>query len=125
MAFLTKKILLDKRQMFTHPVFDQDTNKQSGVVYDMFLDNEVLEWMQSSFTKIILEVKNENGLEKIINKAKENGMVEDIDFFCIRDNCLTELTPDETGTRWTCIGFKPMDSEKIDKVTKKLQLFKE
>lgn len=125
MAFLTKKILLDKRQMFTHPVFDQDTNKQSGVVYDMFLDNEVLEWMQSSFTKVILEVKNENGLEKIINKAKENGMVEDIDFFCIRDNCLTELTPDETGTRWTCIGFKPMDSEKIDKVTKRLQLFKE
>ena len=52
-------------------------------------------------------------------------MIEDIDFFCIRDNCLTELTPDETGTRWTCIGFKPMDSEKIDKVTKKLQLFKE
>ena len=125
MSFLTKKILLDKREMFTHPVFDQDTNEQSGVVYDMFLDNEVLEWMKSSYTKVILEVKNENGLEKIVNKAKENGMIEDIDFFCIRDNCLTELTPDESGTRWTCIGFKPMDSEKIDKVTKKLQLFKE
>ena len=52
-------------------------------------------------------------------------MIENIDFFCIRDACLTELTPDETGTRWTCIGFKPMDAERIDPITKRLQLFKE
>jgi len=125
MAFITKPILFDKREMFTHPVIDQDSGMQSGVTYDLFLDNDSFEWMKNSFTKVILEVKNENGLLKLIEKAKENGFVEDKDFFCIRDNCRTELIPDETGTRLTCIGFKPMQSEKIDIITKKLQLFKE
>ena len=80
------------------------------------------EWMGGIFTKIVLGAKNENQMKKIVEKAKEAGMIEDEDFFCIRDACLTELTPDETGTRWTCIGFRPMESEKIDVVTKKLQL---
>ena len=83
------------------------------------------EWMGGIFTKVILSAKNETQMKKIVEKAIECGMVEDKDFFCIRDACLTELTPDETGTRWTCIGFRPMESEKIDVVTKKLQLFRE
>lgn len=83
------------------------------------------EWMGGIFTKVILSAKNEAQMKKIVEKAIECGMVEDEDFFCIRDACLTELTPDETGTRWTCIGFRPMESDKIDVVTKKLQLFKE
>ena len=125
MAFMSKPILNDKRGMFTHPVFDQDTGSQSGVLYDLFLDNDSFEWMKNSFTKVILEVKSEEALNNVLEKAKREGFVEDRDFCCIRDNCRTELTPDETGTRFTCIGFKPMQSEKIDKVTSKLQLFKE
>lgn len=82
------------------------------------------EWMGGIFTKVILEAKNEAHMQKIVEKAKEAGLIENIDFFCIRDACKTELTPDETGTRWTCIGFKPMDSSRIDPVTKRLQLFK-
>ena len=83
------------------------------------------EWMGGIFTKVILSAKNEAQMKKVVEKAIECGMVEDEDFFCIRDACLTELTPDETGTRWTCIGFSPMESDKIDVVTKRLQLFKE
>lgn len=83
------------------------------------------DWLGGIFTKVILQAKNENQMKKIIEKAIEYGMIENEDFFCIRDACLTELIPDETGTRWTCIGFKPMDSEKIDVITKKLQLFKD
>jgi PTH2 family peptidyl-tRNA hydrolase len=64
-------------------------------------------------------------MQKIVEKAKGAGMVEGREFFCIRDACLTELTPDETGTRWTCIGFAPMDAEKIDSVTGKLQLYRD
>ncbi len=90
------------------------------------IDKDLYEqWMSGLFTKVILEAKNEKQMIKIIEKAKEAGMIENEDFFCIRDACLTELTPDETGTRWTCIGFKPMDSEKIDPITKRLQLFKD
>ena len=90
------------------------------------IDKDLYEqWMGGLFTKVILSAKNENQMIKIVEKAKEEGLIENEDFFCIRDACLTELTPDETGTRWTCIGFKPMDAEKIDPITKKLQLFKE
>lgn len=92
---------------------------------NMDIDKEVYEqWMGGSFTKVILEAKNEDHMQKIVEKAREAGMIENVDFHCIRDNCLTELTPDETGTRWTCIGFAPMESEKIDAITKRLQLYK-
>lgn len=82
------------------------------------------EWIGGIFTKVVLEAKNETNMVKIVEKAKEIGLVEGRDFFCIRDACLTELTPDETGTRWTCIGFRPMEPEIIDQVTKRLQLYK-
>lgn len=91
----------------------------------MTIDRDLYEqWMGGIFTKVILEAKNEAQMQKIVEKAKEAGMVEGREFFCIRDACLTELIPDETGTRWTCIGFAPMEAEKIDIVTKKLQLYK-
>ena len=90
------------------------------------IDKDLYEqWMGGLFTKVILSAKNENEMIKIVNKAKEADMLENQDFFCIRDACLTELTPDETGSRWTCIGFKPMDASQIDPITKRLQLFKE
>lgn len=93
---------------------------------EFIIDKDLYEqWMGGLFTKVILSAKNENEMNKIITKAKEAGMVENIDFFCIRDACLTELTPDETGSRWTCIGFRPMDASVIDPITKRLQLFKE
>lgn len=92
---------------------------------EMTINKDLYEqWMGGIFTKVILEAKNESQMKKIVEKAKDAGMIEDSDFFCIRDACLTELTPDETGTRWTCIGFVPMDSESIDSITKRLQLYK-
>ena len=83
------------------------------------------EWLGGLFTKVNLAAKNENQMQKIVDKAKEAGMVEGVDFFCIRDACLTELIPDETGSRWTCIGFRPMDASEIDPITKKLQLYRD
>ena len=61
-------------------------------------------------------------IEKVVDKAIKNGFIEDKDFFKIIDNGYTEFNNEKT---WTCIGFKPMESEKIDKVTKRLRLFKE
>jgi peptidyl-tRNA hydrolase len=48
----------------------------------------------------------------------------DRDFFCIHDVCLTELKLDEIGSCLTCIGFAPMEAEKIDIITKKLKLYR-
>ena len=55
--------------------------------------------------------------------AKELGMKEGEDFFCIYDNCHTELEPEEDGRTLTVIGFRPMDSEIIDKIGKKYHLY--
>lgn len=86
-------------------------------------------WFKDSFTKCILEAKNKSQLIKAKTMAEELGMKEGVDFFLIKDNCLTELNPEETdengiGRTLTCIGFKPMDSEIIDKIGKKFQLYK-
>lgn len=82
------------------------------------------EWYEGSFTKIILKAKNKNDLEKLIKKAQEAGMQENIDYYCIRDNCLTELHPEENGRCLTCVGFKPTKATIIDQITKKYQLYK-
>mgnify|MGYP000083455562 FL=1 len=51
-------------------------------------------------------------------------MKEGEDFFLIRDECRTELkSEDEDGRTLTCIGFKPMDSEIIDKIGRKYHLY--
>ena len=96
-----------------------------GYQSTIFMDKELYEgWIGGIFTKVVLEAKNENQMHKIVDKAVEAGMMEGRDFFCIRDACLTELTPDASGTRWTCIGFRPMAAEDIDPITKRLQLYK-
>ena len=122
MAFITRPFLNHTGKV----IQVYENNELIGYEGSVFFDKDTYEqWLCGIFTKVILEVKNNSQLENVVAKAKENGMVENKDFFCIRDACLTELTPDETGTCFTCIGFRPMPAEEIDKVTKKLQLFKE
>jgi PTH2 family peptidyl-tRNA hydrolase len=60
--------------------------------------------------------------------AKELGMEEGVDYFLIKDNCYTELEPEEmdengVGRTLTCIGFKPMDDEVINQIGKKYHLY--
>lgn len=55
--------------------------------------------------------------------AEELGMVEGKDFWLIRDNCHTELEPEEDGRTLTVIGFRPMDSEIIDQIGRKYHLY--
>ena len=81
------------------------------------------QWINGEFTKVILQAKNKNQLLKAKNMAYELGMVEGEDYFLIRDNCHTELIPEEDGRTLTCIGFKPMDSEIIDKIGKKYHTY--
>lgn len=117
----------------THQFLEEDCPNKSEIIIDgkrsyilnISINEDINDWMMNSFTKVILEVKNENQLIKFVEKIKNGGLIENKDFFCIRDNCRTELEPDETGTRFTCIGFIPMKAEKIDPLTKKLQLYKE
>ena len=83
------------------------------------------QWLQGAYTKVVCEAKSREKILKSATKAKENRMVEGLDYFLIRDNCLTELTPeDEDGRTLTVIGFRPMPAEEIDVVGRKFQLWR-
>ena len=109
MSFLTKMIM--------------DNEKDNSVAF--VLTSDLKEWICDIYTKILLEAKNLNAMNKTVKRAEEAGLIEGQDFFLIKDNCLTELVPDEGSDRcFIAIGFRPMDAEKIKPVVKKLQLYK-
>lgn len=93
------------------------------------LDKDLYEqWFRGVFTKIVLGAKNKNQLLKAIQMANLLGMKENQDYFLIKDNCYTELNPEETdeygiGRTLTCIGFIPMDAMVIDQIAKKYQMY--
>jgi len=82
-------------------------------------------WICGSFTKIVCEAKNRNQLYKAAALADSLGLKENKDYFIIRDNCLTELTPeDPDGRTPTCIGFKPLPEDIVNQISHKFQLYK-
>lgn len=102
----------------------QDVGGRHHIQFDM--SDEIYNgWLNAAFTKVLLSAKNLNDLNKAVRKAEELGLKEGEDYFLIKDNCYTELVPDEGQT--TCfiaIGFRPMDANKIRDLTKKYQLYK-
>ena len=121
MAFLTNTIRRDWSMNTTY--FKGDEYKIYYSV-ELTFDKDLFEqWIIGEFTKCVLKAKNKSQLLKAKILAEEMGMTENEDFFCIYDNCHTELTPEDNGRTLTCIGFKPMDSEVIDKIGKKFQLY--
>ena len=97
---------------------------------ELIFDKDLYEgWIKGLFTKVVCEAKNENQLLKAARIAEELGFKEGKDFFLIRDACLTELTPEnkgEDGRGWTltCIGFRPLEDDIAEKISKKFQLYK-
>lgn len=126
MAFLTDMIT----QHETGEVFDNHM-KPLGVYRIEPFDIEkglYEDWINGIFTKVVLRAKNRNHLMKAVEAAEALGLKENEDFWLIKDCCLTELEPEETdengvGRTLTCVGFKPMDSEIIDQIGKKYQLY--
>ena len=133
MAFLTHMIQDHVvGEVFQGTGDNQELMKPNNVyrVENFDIDKNLYEqWINGSFTKCVLEAKNKNHLLKAKKIAEDLGMKEGEDFFLIKDNCYTELEPEEfdedgVGRTLTCIGFRPFDSETIDKIGKKYQLYK-
>ena len=134
MAFLTTQIREKARkvwdrealQKYFDGVFGYEDAVSPDLVYKADLEFDqgtVDEWIDGAFTKCILEAKNKTRLLKAVEMAEELGMVEGKDYFLIRDNCYTELTPEEDGRCLTCIGFRPLPAEEADKIGKKYHLY--
>lgn len=108
--------------------FIRNNTDKNGHV-DGYIDEDILHnWIEGTFTKCVLKAKNKNHLLKAKTMAEDMGMIEGKDFFLIKDNCLTELEPEEIdengiGRTLTVIGFAPMNSNIIDKIGKKYQLY--
>jgi len=86
-------------------------------------------WIGDIFTKIVVKAKNKNKLMKAIDYAKELGLEENKDYFLITDLCKTSLKPEfidnnGDGRVIVGIGFKPMEIEKVEKISKHYQLYK-
>lgn len=116
MAFLTNKIegFQINNKIYCYIQIDNDTWNN---------------WIKGSFTKIVCEAKNKYQLLKVIEIASSLGLKKNIDYYLIRDNCLTELTPEEfdengVGRTLTCIGFRPLPKDICKQLSKKYQLYK-
>lgn len=94
------------------------------------LDGEIVDnYINASFVKTICEARNLNQLMKADTIAKELGLVENVDYGFIDDNCLTELTPEfigEDGKPHCRVGiwFKPLPDETAHLISKKFPLYK-
>ena len=114
---LQKRVSLDTGEMERYEIMIT----MDPAIYD--------DWLCGIFTKTICEAKNRNQLMKAVALAEEQGLVENQDFFLIKDNCLTELEPEEIGEdgigrTLTCIGFRPLPDDKAHAISRKYQLFK-
>ena len=61
--------------------------------------------------------------------AEEMGMEKGKDFFLIKDNCLTDLEPEEVdengvGRTLTCIGLMPLPDDVAHEISRKFQLYR-
>ena len=94
------------------------------------LDKDIYEkWILGASTKVVCQAKNRNQLLKAVQIAENLGLKMDKDFFLIKDNCYTELEPEEydaegNGHTLTCIGFKPLPDDIASAISKKYQLYR-
>ena len=114
---LQKRVSLDTGEMERYEIMIT----MDPAIYD--------DWLCGIFTKTICEAKNRNQLMKAVTLAEAEGLVENQDFFLIKDNCLTELEPEEIGEdgigrTLTCIGFRPLPDETAHAISRKYQLYK-
>lgn len=125
MAFLAKAVAegIDRDENGYEKVIETLDGKQMYHC-DMLLDRRIVDdWIGGIFTKVVLETKSEAKLRHVIDSALKAGLVQGRDFFPILDACLTELQPDETGSRLTCVGFAPMPKSQMHDIVGRLQLY--
>ena len=95
-------------------LIDNNTSDRANVLRVELSSNEA-DWINNSFTKIVVGVDSEEELKNLIFKANLNN----IEVHEIIDNGLTEFHNVPT---LTCAAFGPDKSEIIDEITKNLKL---
>lgn len=94
-------------------------------IFQVPIDQKIwAEYVLGVITKTICECKDKAALAKVEKQATELGLVLGKDFSYIRDNCLTDLVPEDPDGRTTIgIQFRPMPDDLAHKISKKLKLY--
>lgn len=131
---LTAQVSHASMAFLTAPLRDAKSDKKRienrDYVFEIKIDAETYDdWICGIFTKTVCEARNRNQLLKAKKMAEELGMEEGKDFFLIKDNCLTELEPEEmdengVGRTLTCIGFRPLPDDVAHEISRKFQLYR-
>ena len=116
----------------TQPLGKLEASDNEVAAYhcDLTIEKDVYEqWIMGIFTKTICEARNRNHLMKAVVMADELGLKEGKDFWLIKDNCFTELEPEEideegVGRTLTCIGFRPLPDDVAHAISRKYQLYR-
>ncbi|MFW6226237.1 MAG: aminoacyl-tRNA hydrolase [bacterium] len=109
-AHAAMKVFLDRGRL--HPASDPH---KYAVLEILDITQEMAEWVDGAFTKIVVGVNSEQEIYDLANKAKQ----ENIPYAIIIDNGFTEFSGNKTTT---CIAIGPDNSEKINKITGDLEL---
>ena len=90
------------------------------------IDKDIYEkYIDGAIVKTICQARNKTHLLRARDAALALDLVEGKDFGLIRDNCLTELKPEEDdGRTITGIWFAPLPDNIAHKLSKKYQLYK-
>lgn len=78
-------------------------------------------WLEKSFTKLVLVARTQEEYDRVIKKLNKFGYANGIDYFEIIDKGLTIFDGVPTHT---CTGFYPMEQNEINKFFGNLPLLK-
>lgn len=107
--------------------FDPECDGYGDETMRVSVDRRIWEeYVNGSFVKTICEARNKNRLMRAAEMAREIGLVEGSDWGLIRDNCLTELNPEDPDGRTTVgIWFKPLPDDVAHSISKKFPLYRD
>ena len=112
-AHASLKVFLDRMYNESKFVRFFPSKKTKTLHYEK--NDAVDQWINGSFTKVVLKVDSEEQLLELHNKAKEAGLLTSL----IQDSGKTEFKGIPTHT---CCAIGPNWSEDIDKITGHLEL---
>jgi len=119
-AHASMKVLLDlayKANQINreHPVYEKRYIPTEGEFLCMPLYSDTKEWLEDTFTKIVVSVDSKDELLDVYNKATEAKIICSL----IADVGLTEFKGETT---YTAVAIGPADAKLIDKITGDLKL---
>lgn len=107
LAFLTRKL---------EPAYEGKGGGGNLYLHEVMLTSDEMEWMKNSFTKVTCQVKSEEELLSVVEKAKAAGLTVHL----VKDAGKTEFSGIPT---YTCCAIGPHSSEKFEGITSDLELY--